>query len=289
MKAAPTSVDSRVRGAARLACLCAVALAPHPAAAAAGAAAGRIAADIAARRPLVAHVVVALCDNEHQGIVRVPRALGDGASPRTNLYWGARFGVRSFLSDTRGWRRHASSTTPPEGVLERLVVGTTVSRGEVNAPLYVVADAWDGRRMKEALAAFFEMSAGRTNAAVRIDGLSLEAGGGAHVVAFVGHDGLMDAPAAPFAPGAAEPARASIVLACSSRSYFADPLARASTYPLLLTSGFMAPEAYTLDAALRAWFTTGEAASVQDAAARAYHQYQRCGLAAARRLFVVPR
>jgi hypothetical protein len=266
-----------------------VVFALQPPGAAAASAADRIAADVAARRPLVAHVVVALCDNEHQGIVRVPRALGDGASPRTNLYWGARFGVRSFLSDARGWRRHATSTAPPEGVLERIVVGTTVSRGEANAPLYVVADAWDGRRMKEAIAAFFEMSAGRAINPVTIDGVSLEAGGRAHVVAFVGHDGLMDAPPPPFAPGTAEPARVSIVLACSSRSYFTDPLARASTYPLLLTSGFMAPEAYTLDAALRAWFTTGEAAPVHDAAARAYHQYQRCGLAAARRLFVVPR
>jgi len=53
----------------------------------------RIRTDVAAQRPLVAHVVVALCDNVHQGIVPVPRALGNGQDPSSNLYWGARYGV----------------------------------------------------------------------------------------------------------------------------------------------------------------------------------------------------
>ena len=35
------------------------------------------------------HVVVALCDNENQGIVPVPEKLGNGKEPLTNLYWGA--------------------------------------------------------------------------------------------------------------------------------------------------------------------------------------------------------
>jgi Asp-tRNA(Asn)/Glu-tRNA(Gln) amidotransferase C subunit len=38
-------------------------------------AAARVREDAARPRPLVAHVVVALCDNDHQGIVPVPRVL----------------------------------------------------------------------------------------------------------------------------------------------------------------------------------------------------------------------
>ena len=45
--------------------------------------------------PVVVHVVVALCDNEHQGIVPVPATLGNGQDPRNNLYWGALYGVRT--------------------------------------------------------------------------------------------------------------------------------------------------------------------------------------------------
>ena len=47
----------------------------------------------------------------------------------------------------------------------------------------------------------------------------------------------------------------------------------------------MAPEAYTLDAAVRAWVGSGSAADVGEAAAVAYDRYQKCGVGAARRLF----
>ena len=38
----------------------------------------RIRSDTDGQKPLVVHVVVALCDNVHQGIVPVPRLLGNG-------------------------------------------------------------------------------------------------------------------------------------------------------------------------------------------------------------------
>ena len=45
----------------------------------------RIAADAGSGVPLVAHVIVALCDNESQGIVPVPARLGNGHDPGSNL------------------------------------------------------------------------------------------------------------------------------------------------------------------------------------------------------------
>ncbi|HEX6738364.1 MAG TPA: hypothetical protein VF310_08840, partial [Vicinamibacteria bacterium] len=57
----------------------------------------------AARGPLVAHVFVALCDNKNQGIVPVPARLGNGQDPAGNLYWGARYGVRTYLARDAGW------------------------------------------------------------------------------------------------------------------------------------------------------------------------------------------
>jgi len=48
----------------------------------------------------------------------------------------------------------------------------------------------------------------------------------------------------------------------------------------------MAPEAYTLKAALDAWIAGEPDSAIRDSAAAAYAQYQRCSLAAARRLFV---
>jgi hypothetical protein len=57
----------------------------------------------AAQNPFpVIHVFVALCDNVNQGIVPVSAALGNGDNPHTNLYWGAAFGVKTFLQTKPG-------------------------------------------------------------------------------------------------------------------------------------------------------------------------------------------
>jgi len=82
-----------------------------------------------------------------------------------------------------------------------------------------------------------------------------------------------------------EAARAAVVLACLSRIYFLEHLQVADAQSLLLTTGLMAPEAYTLEAAVRAWVGGGSTTAVRAAAAGAYHQYQNCGLGAARNLF----
>ena len=51
------------------------------------------------------YVVVALCDNVNQGIVPVPRTLGNGQDAGRNLYWGARYGVRTYFEKAAGWKR----------------------------------------------------------------------------------------------------------------------------------------------------------------------------------------
>jgi hypothetical protein len=115
----------------------------------------------------------------------------------------------------------------------------------------------------------------------------LAAGGDAVLVVFVGHNGLMDFPA-PVHPQSRPGAlpRAAVVLACASRPYFHELLRTAGAEPLLLTAGLMAPEAYALEAAVTAFARGDTAAEVREAAAAAYARYQKCGLKAARRLFV---
>jgi hypothetical protein len=77
---------------------------------------------------------------------------------------------------------------------------------------------------------------------------------------------------------------ANIVLACYSQHYFA-ALFSPQGLPLLMTHGLMAPEAYTLDAALRSWFSGEEPGEVRRAAARAYAKYQHVSERAAAKLF----
>lgn len=250
----------------------------------AGDAAARVRADARAGRPLVVHVVVALCDNVHQGIVPVPPRLGRGDDPDGNLYWGARYGVRGWFDKAPGWRRVRLEKRPTDGVLERVVYEARVN----GARVVLVADAWDGARIRDAIAHFLELSAGRRPDALHLPEGDVAAGGQAHVVAFVGHDGLMDFAPPALEAGSAAPARAAAVLACASRPYFTDLLERAGAAPLLLTTGLMAPEAYSLEAAVRSWFETGEAPAARTAAANAYARYQKCSRSAARALFAAP-
>jgi len=116
--------------------------------------------------------------------------------------------------------------------------------------------------------------------------LELPAGGASHLLAYVGHNGLMELSPGTPAPSEAETgAKSAVVLACASKSYFLDHLQAVGAHPLLLTTGLMAPEAYTLDAAIRSWIADGTTEGVLEAAAGAYNRYQKCGLNGARRLF----
>lgn len=236
-------------------------------------------------RPIVTHVVVALCDNEHQGIVPVPATLGNGQDPKSNLYWGALYGVRTHLTRS-GYEllQHAAQT--PEGVLERIVLKKSFQRSGKPVELLVVADAWDGRLIANAIGRFFRFAAGHDPETVSLDsGQIIQAGGSSALIAFVGHNGLMDfdLPAVPMAPES--PARGAIVLACAGKPYFLDPLRQGGSHPLLLTTGLMAPEAYTLDAALAAVVEGADSAGIREAAAQAYNAFQNCGMRGARGLF----
>jgi hypothetical protein len=165
-----------------------------------------------------------------------------------------------------------------------------VKRDQRAVPVYIVADAWDGARIREAMLTYLEMTAGRASETVVVKRHSgthaIQAGGASHVAAYVGHNGLMDFRLETPAPASkASPARSAIVLACASKSYFLDHLRTTGAHPLLLTTGLMAPEAYTLDSALRSWIAKGTTAAAVEGAAGAYNRYQKCGLGPARRLF----
>src|SRR5262249_38683994 len=136
--AAATAADDRPSGGAALADAAA------PAATTSGTASqARMTGDASAGAPIVVHVIVALCDNEHQGIVPVPKGLGNGRDPASNLYWGARFGVRAYLSREAGWKTREVSRPPDGRILERAVFFDRIERSGRAVPVYIVADAWD--------------------------------------------------------------------------------------------------------------------------------------------------
>jgi hypothetical protein len=213
---------------------------------------------------LIVQVIVALCDNENQGIARVPAALGNGQNPKSNLYWGAMYGLRTWFDKSKHWKR---TDVILGGSIQKLAFAQFVHRPTTGKKVIVQAYAIDGAKMDEALALFFD--------SVR--------GGQFDLVVFVGHNGLMDT-TLPKLYGSRSKTP-SMVLACQSDRYFR-PLIAGHSGPLLLsTFGNMAPEAYTLDAALRTWSQGGNETEIRSSAAKAYAKYQKCSVRAAERLF----
>src|SRR3954466_112434 len=140
--------------------------------------------------PRIIHVFVALADNVHQGIVPVPAKLGNGLDPERNLYWGSAFGVKTFFSRSSEWKLVAQHLKPKSDVLERCIFKHRTQN------VYLVADAYRGDQIKQTITDFLESASGANAESVSVrDGaqeLNLKAGGNADLVAYVGHDGLMD-------------------------------------------------------------------------------------------------
>jgi len=226
------------------------------------------------------HVFVALADNQHQGIIPVRARLGNGLDPDHNLYWGAAAGVRTFFARSAEWSLVNCSQKPKAEVLERCVFKHR------KAEVYMVADAYRGDEIREAILDFFDAAGGGSAETIKLpDAVAVTIRGGSSLVAYVGHDGLMDFQL-PLLPRKKNDARRdAIILACASKQYFAQALRTAGAYPLLWTTGLMAPEAYTLKSALDGWIAGETDQQIHERAAAAYDKYQRCGMRGARRLF----
>ncbi|MFM2284583.1 MAG: hypothetical protein RLZZ543_80 [Bacteroidota bacterium] len=228
----------------------------------------------------IIHAVVALCDNQYQGIAKVPAGIGNGQSPATNLYWGAGYGVKTVFTRSKEWMLLGEAAQKNPKILQRLVFKHRT------APVIFIADAWDGKYIKECTEWFIESHAGKHRDSVEVKGKKYPSGGLAGLLCYIGHDGLMDfdIDVPVIADGSY---RESIVLACYSKHYFSPWLKKCGSKPILWSTGLMAPEAYILEAALHEWvrkFNDYEA--IRSAAAQAYSKYQKCSISAARRLLV---
>lgn len=231
----------------------------------------------------VVHVFVALADNEHQGIIPVPPTLGNGEGAARNLYWGAAYGVRSFFKKSADWKEISSFPKPKSYILERSIFEHRAS-GTI-----LVADAYQGSEIKQALTDFFQAAAGQNPEVISFASASgskpERVPASADLIVYVGHDGLMDFSLPLEFPDQTGSNRSAIILACASKSFFKDLLRKTGAQPLLWTTGLMAPEAYTLKAAVGGWILSESTEQIRQRAAAAYSKYQKCSLSAAARLF----
>lgn len=225
------------------------------------------------------HVLVALCDNKYQGIVPVPKAIGNGQNPSGNLYWGCAYGIRTYFKNSKDWR--LLQTTKIDSLkLERVIFK------HKTANYYLVADAYNGKYIKECTTDFLLSISGKLKDTVNVNNTTLGIKGNAPLIAYIGHNGLMDFRLADEYRNVDGQRRKAIILACASKPYFSRYLQSAQADPLLWTTHLMAPEAYVLHDALQAYINNEGSKAVQTSAAKAYAKYQKCSENAARRLLV---
>ena len=229
-------------------------------------------------QPKVIHVFTALCDNENQGIVPVPKQLGKGDDPANNLYWGAYYGIKGFFKRHKDWKLVKTENVNTI-ILERIIFFNE------KANTYLVADAYEGSKIDVCIQNYILSLYGVNQQRVQVNSTTLLLGKDAHLLAYTGHDGLMEFDVDVSKANIDSQKRPSITLACYSKEYFTPYFQKCNTNPLVWTNGLMAPEAYTLLAGIEGWLQNETNTQIKERAAQAYNQYQKCGIRGARNLF----
>jgi len=226
------------------------------------------------------HIFVALCDNKYQGIVPVPAKIGNGQDPDNNLYWGCAYGIRSYFKKSKEWKFLKSQKNINDIVLERVIFKHT------SKDYYLVADAYDGKYIKECTIDFLKSSSGITKDTLNINNETIGISGNSSLVSYIGHDGLMDFQLSESFKNTDDKKRDVIILACYSKRFFSPHLSNSNVNPLVWSTNLMAPEAYVIHDAITGYVNNEDNQQIRNRAAKAYSKFQKCSEKAAKNLLV---
>ena len=222
---------------------------------------------VASAAPARIHVFVALADNESQGIAKVPAKIGDGNDPQNNLYWGCSDALPPVLRASRDWKHVSTGPGPKPNILERSTFLHRTGKFEI------VADAYRGTAIAECLADYFQALGSEQS----IEELP--------VVAFIGHNGLMDAPLPDAATAKRGPGRTAVALCCISNRYFTPHFESVNAKPALLTTQLMYPGGFLLREFAGAWIAGDAPERMRQRVAAAYARNQKISVKAAAGVF----
>ena len=239
-------------------------------------------------------VHVALADKRRGG---TPTKFGDGDKPEENLYWGARFGVETFLTQAGGWRRAYADDGDGGQILRRVVLHRRTesapaweARG-VTRPfdVYVLANAWRASAVTAAMAQPLRDALGAKPVRLTVEGVDLEFGAGSVMSGYVGPNGMEDGYQDPFAELAAGPAGRQMgvfYVSAMSAVYLHRPVIDHGLYSVLFVRRAVVPEAYVLAGVLESLAAGELDEGFVEAAAAQYVSHQKnCTPQQARFLF----
>ena len=190
------------------------------------------------------------------------------------------YGVKTFFKKTSAtWIYQSTVKSGTSKILESILFKHKTKN------IYLLADAYDGAKIKQCTEDFLLASNTHFTRNITHGDQTIKFGGASDLVGYVGHDGLMEFDVELNYKTQPTKKVDAIILACASQDYFRDEIVKSKANPILWTTNLMAPEAYTLEAALNAWAVMAIGAEIKEKAAQAYHKYQKCGIKGARGLF----
>ena len=133
--------------------------------------------------PKTFHIYVSLWDSPEA----LKNKLSDGNNLEKNLYWGAQFGVKTFFMKSSKWVLIFDQKKNKGAVAERCIFKLKSDN------VYMIADAYYGVNTILAIHDFLNSCSGNTNETISLsNGVSLNIGSSSKLLAYVGHNGLMD-------------------------------------------------------------------------------------------------
>lgn len=228
-------------------------------------------AKISDSQPLVAHVLVPLCDNEHQGIVPTSAAIGNGMDPDHNLYWATSKGVKRFFKDLKDWEMIRLAYNVDHNILQRAIFSKTFSNG---AKVYLVADAYRGDRMPACLDDYFNSLSDHKKDTLVLGKDTIGINGGADLIAFNGHNGLMDENTKFEKATSQTRPKDAVSISCASRGYFKAMYLETNSYPLVHTTNLLYPGAFILEGIINKWAMLETDIECKKAAGDAYYKHK---------------
>lgn len=246
-----------------------------------------VAARVRSTKTFVVQVLVPLCSNRQ--INCGGSWAGHPGGLRTNIYWGAIFGARTFLERPEMQWERVDVSKPASPLLEQAVFRRFVPgaawQTEGDVEVLVVLQAVHGALIHHAVNTFWEVALAGGEVSFR-DG-ARERREPVSVAAYAGHNRLMDGLRLPPKPASLHPVP-SFVLACMSDKWFGSPLRDAGSPTLVTSRGYMAPEGYVIDAVVKAMAENRTADDVRSAAVEATRKWQRIPRAHADAVFAPP-
>lgn len=221
--------------------------------------------------PLVVHVLVPLCDNEHQGIVPTSPKIGNGMDIKNNLYWATSKGMKRFFSNAADWEFVHVKHFPKTVILERAVFYKEFPNG---ARVYLVADAYRGDKMPACLNDYFNSLSSHLIDTIRVQKEMIGINGGADLIAFNGHNGLMDESTVYKHANVQTRPKDAVSISCASNGYFKSHYLNTKSYPLVHTTNLLYPGAFVLKYIIDEWALLKPDKDCKIAAGNAYYTFK---------------